>query len=75
MWSATERSVAELIDNMAQKGLTFAPCAQRDEDAYNAIYRAMVNYSSGMRDYPAGGEPIPRTSGAAECLLPVEDRS
>jgi len=47
-WAASGTTVGELIYNLGQKGLKFAPCAEGDEDAYNVLYRLMVNYDAGL---------------------------
>ncbi len=47
-WMATGSTVGDLIYNMGQKGLAFAPCAEGDEDAYNIAFRLMSNYDAGL---------------------------
>jgi hypothetical protein len=53
-WTASGRTVGELVYNMGQKGLSFAPCAEGDEDAYNVVYRQMLNYDAGLSRYSSG---------------------
>jgi hypothetical protein len=43
-YKAEGKSAGELIRNMGKNGLRFAPAAQGDEAAYNAIYQALVAY-------------------------------
>jgi hypothetical protein len=48
-WAPKGRTVAELVDNMAQvQGLKFAPATPGDEPYYNALYRALLTYDAGM---------------------------
>jgi hypothetical protein len=47
-WMASGNTVGDLLYNMGQKGLTFAPCAEGDEDAYNVAFRLMSNYDAGL---------------------------
>jgi hypothetical protein len=46
-WSARGRDVAELVQNMRQQGLKFAPAVQGEETAYTALHGAMVAYYAG----------------------------
>jgi hypothetical protein len=43
-YKAEGATAGELIKNMTEKGLRFAPAAQGDEAAYNALYQALVAY-------------------------------
>jgi hypothetical protein len=47
-WSLTAQSVAELIDQMTQQGLSFAPVTLGDEAYYTALHRALATYASAM---------------------------
>lgn len=41
------RTVPELVQNMSNQGLKFAPATPGSEPAYYALYNAMVSYSAG----------------------------
>ncbi len=45
--TATGRNVQELVSNMEQRGLRFAPASPGGEAAYRAVYSAMVAYANG----------------------------
>ncbi len=47
-WSIQARSVPELVVQMQQKGLTFAPCVAGQESAYTAAYQALVSYDMAL---------------------------
>lgn len=51
-YSAKGRTVAELVRNMKENGLRFAPATAGGETAYTALHRAMADFSS------AAGEPV-----------------
>jgi hypothetical protein len=46
-YAARGRTVQELVQNMAKRGLRFAPASPGGEPAYRALYNAMVSYSAG----------------------------
>jgi hypothetical protein len=45
-WPSSGVTVAQLTDQMTQRGLRFAPAVAGDESAYTALHRAMVAYHS-----------------------------
>lgn len=47
-WAARGGSVAELVANMAQEGLTFAPATRGSEAEYRSLHQSMVNYQAGI---------------------------
>jgi hypothetical protein len=47
-WALTARSVGELVDQMTQKGLLFAPVTLGDETHYTFLQRALATYASGL---------------------------
>jgi len=57
-WSAKGKNVAELVDNLRQTGLSFAPATPGDEAAYRALYYALYQYDVGMTELTAR-EPMP----------------
>jgi hypothetical protein len=48
-YQATGNTVAELIQGMSGRGLTFAPAASGDEPFYTALHGALVSYDYGLR--------------------------
>jgi hypothetical protein len=46
--AAKGKNVAELVKNMKEMGVQFAPAAPGDEAAYRALYNAMRDYDAGM---------------------------
>jgi hypothetical protein len=48
--SARGRTVAELVQNMSNQGLRFAPANPGGAPAYHALYNAMVSYSAGAEN-------------------------
>jgi hypothetical protein len=46
-YAAKGRTVEELVRNMGNQGLQFAPASPGNEPAYRALYNAMVSYSTG----------------------------
>ena len=53
-FAAKGKTVAELVQFMAQKGLKFAPSTGGDEAAYSALYNYLVGYS--LQANQAGGK-------------------
>ncbi|MCI0380746.1 MAG: hypothetical protein L0215_24445 [Gemmataceae bacterium] len=49
-FAATGRTMPELVTNMAQKGLKFAPANPGNDTPYFALYNAMIAYSNGAVD-------------------------
>src|SRR5262249_37447769 len=47
-WTLTARSVGELVDQMTQNGLRFAPVTLGDEKHYTSLHEALVTYASGL---------------------------
>jgi hypothetical protein len=47
-WKLTATNVGELIDQMTQKGLRFAPVTLGNEASYTALQRAMATYASAL---------------------------
>lgn len=47
-WTLSARSVGELVDQMTQRGLRFAPVTLGEEALYTALHRALVTYASGL---------------------------
>ena len=50
---ATGNTVAELVQGMVGRGLTFAPATSGDEPFYTALHSAMVSYDYGLRQLAA----------------------
>jgi len=46
-WAAKGNTVAELVQQMSQQGLKFAPAVSGDQSAYSALHTAMVAYYAG----------------------------
>jgi hypothetical protein len=56
-WQAKGNNVAELVSNMSQDGLYFAPAVSGQQAAYVSVYRAMADYDtqlSSMMGRPIG---------------------
>jgi hypothetical protein len=49
-FAARGRTVPELVQNMSNQGLRFAPANPGGEPAYFALYNAMVSYSAGAEN-------------------------
>jgi hypothetical protein len=47
-WTVMAHSVGELVQEMTQKGLKFAPVTIGNEPYYTALQRAMVTYAAGL---------------------------
>jgi hypothetical protein len=47
-WSAQGATVAELVGQMGEKGLRFAPATSGDETAYTSLHRSLVTYDVGI---------------------------
>jgi hypothetical protein len=47
-WTAKGKNVAELIQFMAENGLSFAPATPSDEPAYRALYHALAAFDARM---------------------------
>jgi hypothetical protein len=47
-WAVTAQTVGELVDQITQKGLRFAPATVGDEAFYTSLHRSFVTYASGL---------------------------
>jgi hypothetical protein len=47
-WTPKAQTVAQLVDELTAKGLTFAPASRGDESSYRAIQFALLNYDNGL---------------------------
>jgi hypothetical protein len=47
-WVITAQTVGELVDQITQKGLRFAPATIGDEAFYTSLHRSIVSYASGL---------------------------
>lgn len=70
-WQARGNTVAELVTNMAQQGLSFAPATQGDEPYYTALHHAMASYDTALaqlarRDMAAMNTAPPPGGGRAQ---------
>jgi hypothetical protein len=54
-WVPKGASVAELVKNMAEKGLVFAPATAGDADAYRAMYHLLQAFDAGMGTVASSG--------------------
>ncbi len=52
-WTAQGSSVAELVKQMTQQGLRFAPAVSGDETYYTSLHRSMVDYDIGISQLTA----------------------
>ncbi len=52
-YAATGNTVAELVQGMTSRGLTFAPAASGDQPYYTALHSAMAAYDSALRQLAA----------------------
>jgi hypothetical protein len=48
-WKAKGKNVAELVQNMSDAGLEFAPAAPGQENAYRSLYNALQAFDAGMQ--------------------------
>lgn len=49
------KTVGELVQNMANAGVRFAPARDGDEEYYNALYKALVSYDLGISQKSRSG--------------------
>lgn len=60
-WVAQGNNVGEVLGNMIQKGLRFAPAAPGDESFYTSFYQSMLSYDMGLNQVayrgPSGSPP------------------
>jgi hypothetical protein len=64
-YAARGRTIPELVMNMSNQGLRFAPANPGSEPAYHALYNAMVSYSAGAESasgFRVPSAPPPRSS-------------
>jgi hypothetical protein len=47
-WTASGSTVAELVKQMTQQGLRFAPATSGDEPYYTSLHRSLVDYDIGI---------------------------
>jgi hypothetical protein len=47
-WTLTAETVGELVDQLTQKGLRFAPATIGDEAFYTSLHRSLASYASGL---------------------------
>jgi len=47
-WTLTARTAGELVEQMTQKGLQFAPVGVGNEAYYTALHEALATYTSGL---------------------------
>jgi hypothetical protein len=47
-WSAQGSTVTDLVSQMGQQGLRFAPATSGDESAYTSLHRSLVTYDAGV---------------------------
>jgi hypothetical protein len=55
-WKPRGKNVAELVANMRDEGLVFAPATEGDESAYNAMYQALRSFDAGAQGQPASSK-------------------
>jgi hypothetical protein len=51
------KNVAELIKNMTDQGLRFAPATPGDEGAYKAMHSALLSYDDSIAQLNTGARP------------------
>jgi hypothetical protein len=54
-WVPKGKNVAELVKNMSDRGLVFAPAISGDADAYRALYNAMQAFDAGLGTVASSG--------------------
>jgi hypothetical protein len=59
-WTARGKDMSELVKNMTQQGLQFAPANNGDQAAYTALHRLMVNYNVAMSAQYRGPQVVNR---------------
>jgi hypothetical protein len=47
-WTITAQTVGELVDQLTQNGLRFAPVTIGDEAFYTSLHRSLATYASGL---------------------------
>jgi hypothetical protein len=55
-WIAKSKNVAELVQHMAKKGLSFAPATPGDEGAYRALHYALTSFDANLGMVAKSGE-------------------
>jgi hypothetical protein len=58
-WVAKGKNVAELVDHMSSEGLTFAPSAPGEENAYTSLYQSLRAFEAGMQGERDAGTDRP----------------
>lgn len=56
-WVAKGNTVAELVQNMTEMGLKFAPATRGDESNYTALHRVMANYDMALSHQIVAANP------------------
>jgi hypothetical protein len=59
-WAAKANNVNELVKQMTDTGLRFAPATPGDEAAYRVLHNALVSYDAGMPALTTQPMPMPR---------------
>jgi hypothetical protein len=59
-WTARGKDVAELVKNMTQQGLQFAPANTGDQAAYTSLHRSLSNYDIAMSAAIRGPQVVNR---------------
>jgi hypothetical protein len=54
VYAARGSSVAEVVEHMRTNGLSVAPAAGGDEDAYVGLYNALITYLNSLESQAAG---------------------
>lgn len=54
-WTPQGSTVADLVKQMTQQGLRFAPAVSGDESYYTVLHRALVDYDKGLTQLTAAG--------------------
>lgn len=62
-WSAQGDNVATLVDNLTQKGLSFAPAAPGSETYYTSLYNNFLSYDMGLSTLAAASRSQVQTNG------------
>jgi hypothetical protein len=53
-WTPQGATVADLIKQMTQQGLRFAPATSQDEPYYTSLHRSLVDYDIGLQQMAGG---------------------
>lgn len=69
--SAKGSTVSELVSNLTNEGLRFAPASTGEEAAYNTLYQALRTYDAGVARLAMSGGSAPGGGGAALISAPM----